>query len=342
MAVEKKTNEKYSKSFLAKVIQSDEQTKRYYSALKNELLSYQGVKCSVDWRWECFSAGKKTLARLRLRGKNLWICLALNAEDYLGSRYDVENNADVKSLADTPCAYLIKDYKRLMYAKQLIGVLMGKNGIAKTSAEEIDYVAQYPYETNEALIKKKLIKISSDEDALSAEEVAPDEIRESSSQDEVKESSTVPASSKPKQSALPKKADTHAKAEDAAPTKQSNAAPASSKPKQSASPKKADTHAKAEAAAAMKKSNAASEGGKSAIVNIDTLSQCFAAGETVTLSEIKQRVKGFDKRAASIKVLARGTLDKPLAVEADRFSLKAVKLIGLAGGTAIKKGASEK
>ncbi|MDE5654929.1 MAG: uL15 family ribosomal protein, partial [Clostridia bacterium] len=75
---------------------------------------------------------------------------------------------------------------------------------------------------------------------------------------------------------------------------------------------------------------------KTGIINIDTLSQYFADGETVTLEEIKKRINGFGN-TTYIKVLARGTLDKRLIVEADDFSLQAVKMIVLIGGKAIKR-----
>ena len=299
MKEEKKTNEKYSKSFLAKIIQSDEQTKRYYSVLKNELLSFGGVKSSFDWRWESFTVGRKSLAKLRLRGKTLSICLALNAEDYAGSRFDVEK-ADVKSLADTPCLYLIKDYKRLMYAKQLIGVVMGNQNIAKASEEEVDYIAQYPYETDEALIQKKLIKVTTDEDAQGdAIEDAQDEAVENVQKNEV---------------ATPKA------------TEQSSSAQKKEKP------------AKKEVVTLpIEKSDSVSDRTKCGIINLDTLSACFSAGETVTLGEIKKRVKGFDKKVTCIKVLARGKLAKSLTVEADKFSAQAEGKIALAGGKVIKK-----
>ena len=76
---------------------------------------------------------------------------------------------------------------------------------------------------------------------------------------------------------------------------------------------------------------------KQGIINIDTLSQCFEKGETVTLEEIKKRVARFNKQTTYLKVLARGTLDKALTVEADSFSLQAVKMIVLTGGKAVKK-----
>ena len=282
----KKANEKYSRSFLAKLIQSNEQTKKHYSVLKNELLSYKGVKCSFDWPWEAFSVGRKALAKIRLRGKTLSICLALNPEDYMGTKYQVES-AGVKSLADTPCLYVITDYKQLMYAVQLIGVLMGREGIEKTPIEEIDYIAQYPYESDAALIKKKLIKVSTSEDVESdTEDISSDNeqsvpVQEALLQDEV-------------------------------------------------------------ATSPIEKTDSVSDKTKSDIVNIDTLSQCFAAGERVTLNEIKKRVKGFDKKVTCIKVLARGKLEKSLTVEADKFSAQAAKKIALAGGKAIKKAPQSK
>ena len=42
---------KYKKSFTAKLIQSDDEVKSYYSSLKNELLSYDGVKSRISWKY---------------------------------------------------------------------------------------------------------------------------------------------------------------------------------------------------------------------------------------------------------------------------------------------------
>ncbi len=77
-------------------------------------------------------------------------------------------------------------------------------------------------------------------------------------------------------------------------------------------------------------------GGKGkAIVNIDTLSENYKAGEVVTLENLKAK-KLVPKKAASVKVLGRGVIDKPLTVEADGFTVSAVKMILLTGGRAIR------
>ncbi len=73
--------------------------------------------------------------------------------------------------------------------------------------------------------------------------------------------------------------------------------------------------------------------GKKFVINIDTLSECFENGATVNIDTLKAK-NLIPKRASAIKILARGTLDKRLAVEAESFSLDAVKMIALLGGEA--------
>ena len=75
-------------------------------------------------------------------------------------------------------------------------------------------------------------------------------------------------------------------------------------------------------------------GTKKAEINVDTISACFEAGDKVTLNTLK--AKGLiAKNAGSVKILARGRLDKPLTVVAQKFSVPAIKMIVLTGGSAI-------
>ena len=73
-----------------------------------------------------------------------------------------------------------------------------------------------------------------------------------------------------------------------------------------------------------------------AIINIDTLSLHFENGDTVTLDALKEK-KLIPPKTDYIKVLAHGKLDKQLTVEAQDYSIDAVKMIILTGGKAIKK-----
>lgn len=74
--------------------------------------------------------------------------------------------------------------------------------------------------------------------------------------------------------------------------------------------------------------------GKKYEVNIDVISATFNSGETVSLEALKE--KGLvSKNAKAVKILARGTLDKPLTVIAQDFSTAAIKMITLTGGHAM-------
>lgn len=71
-----------------------------------------------------------------------------------------------------------------------------------------------------------------------------------------------------------------------------------------------------------------------AIINVDVLSNNFEAGETVTLKTLIDK-NLLPKKTGYFKVLGRGVINKPLAVEADEFSINAAKMILLTGGRAI-------
>lgn len=74
-------------------------------------------------------------------------------------------------------------------------------------------------------------------------------------------------------------------------------------------------------------------GNAKCIINVDTLSESFAAGDRVDVNSLKD--KGLvPPDTAYLKVLARGSIDKPLSVLANDFSLSAVKMIALTGGEA--------
>jgi large subunit ribosomal protein L15 len=71
------------------------------------------------------------------------------------------------------------------------------------------------------------------------------------------------------------------------------------------------------------------------IINVGVISAAYQAGETVDLASLQ--AKGMiDGNIGRLKVLASGTLDKPLTIKADAFSVQAVKMITLTGGQAIE------
>ncbi len=74
--------------------------------------------------------------------------------------------------------------------------------------------------------------------------------------------------------------------------------------------------------------------GKQGIVNIGDIDKVFEANAVVTMAKLKE-VGLIPRNAARIKVLAAGVLNKPLTVKAEHYSIQAMKMIELTGGTVI-------
>ena len=144
-----------NKSFMARLIQAEDEVKEYYSAIKNKALSYAGVKSRISWNYDSFNAGRKQLLKLGFRGKTLCLYLALDPDSIAETKYKVEK-ADAKKYEDVPCLYRIRSALRVKYARELIEMLMEKHGIEFGEDSFEDF--RVPYEETAALIEKGLIK----------------------------------------------------------------------------------------------------------------------------------------------------------------------------------------
>jgi large subunit ribosomal protein L15 len=67
------------------------------------------------------------------------------------------------------------------------------------------------------------------------------------------------------------------------------------------------------------------------VVNLQDLERRFEDGDEVTLAALKAKGLGSRKNIA-VKVLAKGTISKPLTVHAHAFSASARQAIEAAGG----------
>lgn len=175
---------KYKKSFTAKLIQSDDEVKGYYSRLKNELLSYDGVKSRISWKYETFYQGRVTLARISMRGKCPCLFLALKTAEITDEKYIVEDMSDVAAYEKTPCLYRIKNDRRLKYSNDLIASVMGER-VKKEDYKEEDWASKYPYENIEPLIERGLVKVLTEEDAQSGDVFKPRDYVQASEVDEL-------------------------------------------------------------------------------------------------------------------------------------------------------------
>ena len=74
--------------------------------------------------------------------------------------------------------------------------------------------------------------------------------------------------------------------------------------------------------------------GKQGIINIGVLDQHFNANDVITLAELKKR-KLISPKVGKLKILADGVLTKPLVTKSESYSIQAIKMIELTGGTVI-------
>ena len=62
---------RYNRSFEARLIQSEDRVKKYYSELKNELLSYSRVSSRMSWQHDGYRRSRPIEAKFVFRGKTL-------------------------------------------------------------------------------------------------------------------------------------------------------------------------------------------------------------------------------------------------------------------------------
>ena len=333
----------YSRSISANIIQSDDTVKSYYSELKNHILSYKGVKSRISWKFDSYNRGRDQLFKIKLRGKTICLYCNLNPDDFDKSKYHHEA-INAKIFADVPMLVKIKSGLGLRKAKELVDIEMAGLGIEKNpKAKEVDYVAQYPYEENEPLIERGLIKILVSDDKLVkkstkpiVEEVIEEpvaevieepvvEVVEEPVVEEVIEEPVVEVVEEPvveevyEEPVVEEVYEEHVVIVEEVSAENAD---------QIAEEQHIDVHVEEGVEYISAKDN------KKAIVNVDTLSNAFEPHEIVDLASMK--LKGLiDKKAKTVKVLARGSINKPLIVKAGDFSRTAIEMIILTGGNAV-------
>lgn len=148
----------YRRNFIAKLIQSSDENKKYYSAIKNEFKSY-GVTSSVAVSGNNFSYKRKPLGKVIIDGETLKLYLALNPAE-IESKYNAHDASSVKKYEKTPCFVRVKSEMGLKKALVLIGRVMKAEGIERNPRYVwTDIASIYPYEPLETLIARDYIKV---------------------------------------------------------------------------------------------------------------------------------------------------------------------------------------
>ena len=306
---------RYNYSFYAKLVQASAEMQQRYGELCDEIDAYPRMKTTVSWKRMRVYSGRKTLAMLLFKGKKLCIAFALDPKQYAETKYRGEDMSDKRKYEKTPMLLRLSSPRKLRYAKHLLSEVAAAFGLEKGEVQHS--VFGLPYRSTDDLIRDGLIKVlaSDRRDARGGTVVRADVAAMIRQKISFVEAHAV-LSDEDAQSLI----------EDA--TAEPVAAPAGLSADEAPSAAEPAPRPAGKLLRDVPKS-------RRGTVNIDTLSRVFGAGEVVSLEALKAK-KILPKKIAAYKVLARGVIDKPLIVEAQDFSLDAVKMITLTGGKARK------
>lgn len=151
------------RSFTAKMRQSDEKVKGYYSDIKNELTSYKRINSNVSWHGDRFNLGRDTIAKINICGKTLCFYLALDPNDpeFKSTVYHQKDVGDQKAYELTPFLVKVKSDAAAKKALRLVGFLAEKvNAEKDESFKPVDYVEEFKYQSTKQLFEDGFIKVT--------------------------------------------------------------------------------------------------------------------------------------------------------------------------------------
>ena len=126
------------KSFVERLEESSDETKKYYEALKREAMSYKGVTSRVTKDHDTIVLGRGQTIRFGLKGKTLCAYYHLDVDEVDRNKYKVEAVLSAKYAA-LPCMYRVDNDKKCERAKELIALVMRRFGIEKGEEEPVEF-----------------------------------------------------------------------------------------------------------------------------------------------------------------------------------------------------------
>ncbi len=156
-----------------KLILADTRERRYYNKLKNEILSYQGVKAEMQTATEVFRHGKQVVARLTIAGFTR-IYFALEPDEFDVERYKQADRTEV-DFEDAKMLIRVRNDDEFAIAVELLAIMMGALNIDRLEAPVTeDYLPAFPRREDAVLEKKgKMLAFEEkDEQALIKEKRA--------------------------------------------------------------------------------------------------------------------------------------------------------------------------
>ena len=127
--------------FTERMINADDEMKKNYNELKNEILSY-GVNSRVSNSGDTFRLHCKTYVKITIAGLSLKIYFALDPEQYKDSTLPVQNAGHKGIYAEIPLVFKVRSSLSMRRCKQLIQDVMEKDGLEQSEVKDIDWVEE--------------------------------------------------------------------------------------------------------------------------------------------------------------------------------------------------------
>ncbi len=155
-APELESNQRYNRSFAARLIQSSDTVKEWYAMIKDAALSYKGTRSSSAWRQEKLYKGRALFVKLAIRGRTLCVYFPLNVGEV--KNIEVEDVSDKPVHAATPALFRIKKDVHAQQALELVAMSAEALGLEAGKAHVTDK-SEYALQTTEQLIEAGLVKL---------------------------------------------------------------------------------------------------------------------------------------------------------------------------------------
>ena len=143
---------RYKWSFLARLIQSDDELKYRYMMLRRKLLSYKKVRSNVSWNFDSYFIGRTPIVKLKVRGKTLVAYFPIDPKEMEGTKYVGEDFSGVSRYKAVPFAYRINGMRKLKYAIELV-----EKQLEGVKASDPVYITEA--QVNEAIPRESLKKL---------------------------------------------------------------------------------------------------------------------------------------------------------------------------------------
>ena len=176
---------RYRKSCEAKLIQARPATKKYYSAIRNALMGYEGTKERMSWTIDTYTNEHAQIAKINIRPRTIDLYLALEPSTLEDSVYRGRDVSSKKKYAETPFLYKVNSPRKLTLALELVQRACEEQGLSPIDIEEINYEEQYPFTDTETLVVRGLIREYLREEKPAATfELDPDHVPQLAEEDE--------------------------------------------------------------------------------------------------------------------------------------------------------------